>query len=488
MRKKKFDKQILEKAKRVIYYKVRKREMRFSLNTSLLALVFAIGAADVLAAPTVRSLGTGSISSSASAPTSAPNGVTGGTTGGAVSVATGSSSRAGSLRTGGYIGPRATVSTSSSGAADSATQSESTGTAVSSGSAGMNRASSTSPRLSVGSYIGAPHHSISTDGVDIDLSGKVDKFQGKDVKGEALIVGNDGYVTTGEIVTPDQLEIDLSHKVDKDQGTGNAGKALIVDDEGIVQPSDDFVNRFQGGNLENGEYEHAGEALVVGEDGYVTTGDVVTTSEVTNIVNQITQGLETDISGKVDKKQLTGAGKALVVDPADNILKPTGDFVNRFQGGDLENGEYENANMALVVDPTDGNVKPAGDFVNRFQGGDLENGEYKNAGKVLVVNDNGYVTTGRMDLDSLVDDLNLGELAYKDKVKNAEVADDAAIERRKMATDITSTLDWIDQWKNQELDPEAESPESAYQLDPESRYVLAVDEYGQPAWFKVAVE
>ena len=193
----------------MIYYKVRKREMRFSLNTSLLALVFTIGAADVLAAPTVRSLGTGSISSSA--PTPASSGMASGSTGGAGSVATGSSSRAGSLRTGGYIGPRATVSTSSSGAADSATQSESTGTAVSSGNAGLNRASSS--RLSVGSYIGAPHHAISTDGVDIDLSGYVEKFQGKDVKGEALIVGNDGYVTTGEIVTPDQLEIDLSHKV-----------------------------------------------------------------------------------------------------------------------------------------------------------------------------------------------------------------------------------------------------------------------------------
>ena len=465
MRKKKFDKQILEKAKRVIYYKVRKREMRFSLNTSLLALVFAIGAADVLAAPTVRSLGTGSISTSASAPTSAPNGVTGGTTGGAVSVATGSSSRAGSLRTGGYIGPRATVSTSSSGAADSATQSESTGTAVSSGSAGLNRASSS--RLSVGSYIGAPHHAISTDGVDIDLSGYVEKFQGKDVKGEALIVGNDGYVTTGEIVTPDQLEIDLSHKVDKDQ-RGSEGKVLIVNESGFVEASGDKVDREQRGS--------EGKALVVNEHGFVeATGEFLTSDQ-----------LGVDLSTKVDKNQSGAEGNVLSIDPTTGYVTNTKEVYfkeetdeklakklnNTVDAEDLD--DY--GGKALVVNPETGVISPSGDFVNRAQPG--------KEGKVLMVGDNGYVTTGSIDVDSLVDNLDLGALAYKDQIKNEDVADDAAIERKKMAEDITDTLDWVDTWKNQAEDPET----GDYKLDQNSRYVMAIDEFGEKAWFRVVVE
>ena len=57
-----------------------------------------------------------------------------------------------------------------------------------------------------------------------------------------------------------------------------------------------------------------------------------------------------------------------------------------------------------------------------------------------------------------------------------------------MAADITDTLDWIDEWKNQAGgDPEAEDPANPYKLDLGTRYVMALDEYGEKAWFKVIV-
>ena len=202
---------------------------------------------------------------------------------------------------------------------------------------------------------------------DIDLSGKVDVLQGRQYKGKALVVDNDGKVKPiGEI--PDA--IDINGKVDKFQGPEHAGSALIVDQYGNVQPTGDFVDADQG-------VENYGKTLIINADGRVVPGDV--------------DFSDLDIDGKVDKFQTTD-----------------------------------------------------------------------NADTVLVVNEEGWVAD--------------------EKIKNVHVADDAALERAKMAADITDTLDWVDAWKNQAED----SPDPAdYKLNRDERYVMALDEYGQKAWFRV---
>lgn len=431
------------------------REMKFDLQTSLLALIFAVGASDAIAAPAVRSLG-GFVPAS-----DASSNVTSGTSGaGSVAVPNGMASRAGSLRS----APRATVSSMPKPAGDST---GATGSSVS-------RAASTSAaqRLSIGSYIGAPKQ-ISTsgtnteeitninndiknitnivEGLETDISGKVDKEQGIAAAGQGLVVDSTGFVTTADIVTPEELNVDLSTKVDKDQGIVNKGKALLVDDAGYVIPGDvlkpgDIDLSTKVDKLQGREYKN--KALVVGADGIVRpTGDFMAAGEV-------------DLSGKVDKLQ--GAnyeGKTMVVDQW-GYLQPTGDFVETDQG-------TENEGKALLIN-AQGKVVPGDvDFtgletnisgkVDKFQGPD-------NVDKVLVVDEEGYVAD--------------------EKLRNVHVADDAALERKKMATDITDTLDWVDTWKNQAEDSET----GDYKLDPNSRYVMAVDEFGEKAWFRVVVD
>ena len=357
--------------------------MRFTFHTSLLTLVFAIGATDVLAAPAVRQLnggftGPGSAGTSANAPSgnmvtkpsasSVPSGIT--------------SSRAGSIRTN-SVRPSVTANpASNSGAMPSD---------------GSNRSASTSQRLSIGSYIGAPqkissggggdtteitndikniNNEISNitnivEGLETDISGKVDIAQGTQYTGKALVVDNDGKLKPiGEFMTPG--EVDISGKVDKLQGANYEGNALVVDQYGYLQPTGDFVNADQG-------VANHGKALVVNADGRVVPSDVDLGE------------LDVDLSGKVDKLQ-----------------------------GD--------------------------DHVN----------------EVLVVGSDGKVTD--------------------QKIVNANVADDAALERAKMARTITDTLDWVDVWKNQ-----SEDSDGTYKLDSDARYVMALDEYGEKAWFKVIV-
>lgn len=444
---------------------VKGREMKFTFRTSLITLICAVGVSDTFAAPAVRQLGgfvgtgsTGTGSVNTSAGTSAKV-----SSGSAVAKPSGiTSSRAGSIRS------TARPTVTSSGSAESVAT-------VSSGTADVNRSASTPQRLSIGGYIGAPRQISSSGGgdttevinnfnninndiqkitnilddVEADISGKVDKEQGINKAGQALVVGSDGWVTTSEFVTPNELDVDLSGKVDKDQGISEAGKALLVNADGIV-----------------------------------TTGDVLKPGDI-------------DLSTKVDKLQgRQYKGKALVVDN-DGVLKPIGDFVtpgdvdisgkvDKLQGADYEGN-------ALVVDQY-GYLQPTGDFVNADQGA-------ANQGKALVVNADGRVVPGDVDLgnldvdlsgkvDKLQGDEHVNEVLVvgsdgkvtDQKIVNANVADDAALERAKMAKTITDTLDWVDVWKNQ-----SEDSDGTYKLDSDARYVMALDEYGEKAWFKVIV-
>ena len=399
--------------------------MRFTFHTSLLTLVFAIGATDVLAAPAVRQLnggftGPGSAGTSANAPSgnmvtkpsasSVPSGIT--------------SSRAGSIRTN-SVRPSVTANpASNSGAMPSD---------------GSNRSASTSQRLSIGSYIGAPqkissggggdtteitndikniNNEISNitnivEGLETDISGKVDIAQGTQYTGKALVVDTQGNVKPiGEFVTQDELDVDLDGKVDKAQGIDAAGHVLSVD--------------------ANGNVTNANEVYFKPE-------------------------MDTKLAAKVDNFQgISKKGKALVVGN-DGVLKPTGDFVDADQGA-------ENHGRALVINDL-GRVVPGDiDFTEFDLDGKVDKLQgTQHMNEVLIVGSNGKVTD--------------------QKIMNANVADNAALERRKMAADIVNTLDWVDTWKNQAEDSET----GDYKLDSNARYVMALDEYGEKAWFKVIV-
>ena len=606
--------------------------MKFGLQTSLLALFFAIGSVDAFAAPTVRALGAATTGTSTAA--SATN------------------ARAGSLRpAGGYVRPTTTTANPVS-AETVAPANEESGTAVmvEGGTTGLNNRVSSSPRLSIGKYIGAPR-TISTDTkdvttiiervetdrievekqdklqdteyitvennevwleferlkdalkardgrevelettadgivwryvgesdwrllvswdelksnlnitninnsvtnmntkvtnliedvtrIDADVSGKVDKAQGVANAGKALVVGADGNVTTGTV------SVDMSGKVDKLQGTDYVGKAMVVDAEGYLQPTGEFTTTSDVttivNNVVNGietdisgkvdiaqGLDNAGKALVVGADGNVTTGTIDLAELAVDLSGKvdIAQGdthagkvLTVNESGNVDvginlEEALalklnntadaeTYGGKALIVDATTGEITPTGEFVTSVDlsgkvdvaqgatnagkvmtvdtdgnvgvGINLENALAAKLNnvadaetyggKALIVDTTTGQITPAGEFVAKNQGED-------NAGKALIVDDSGNVTTGRINTASL----GLGLLAYKDKVANGDVID-RTLQRAKMAADITDTLYWIDRWRDTEPMP-----------DDQTRYVMAVDEYGTKSWFRVVVD
>lgn len=101
----------------------------------------------------------------------------------------------------------------------------------------------------------------------------------------------------------------------------------------------------------------------------------------------------------------------------------------------------------------------------------------QHAGKVLVVNQ-----FGNVDLDEVPTLSTLGALATKDEVesadikdntiKNADVADDAAIERRKLANDVIESLNRADEWLTD------------YPSD--GRHVLGVVD-GNKQWMQVVV-
>ena len=370
---------------------------------------------------------------------------------------------------------------------------------------------------------------------DVDLSSRVAIDQGAGNVGKALVVGADGMVTTGDVT------VDITGKLDRNLGAGNVGKSLIIDEHGDVIPGEvDLSSRVavaqdsndagkvlminDEGNVVPGNVDlssrvavaqgedYAGKALVVDAAGNVTpSGDFVKTAQNTDDAGKfLTIDSEgnvvpgnVDLSSRVAVAQSTeDAGKVLLINSEGNVVPGNVDLSSRVavaqstedagkvllinSEGNVAPGTIDlsgkvdvaqgvgNAGKALVVDSS-GNVSATGEFLSAADLSgkvDIAQG-VENAGKALLIDEEGNVTVRRINSHSL----GLGNLAYKDKIKNEDVADDAAIERAKMAADITDTLYWIDRWRN-----------STTTLDDSTRYVMAIDETGAPSWFRVVVE
>ncbi len=370
---------------------------------------------------------------------------------------------------------------------------------------------------------------------DVDLSSRVAIDQGAGNVGKALVVGADGMVTTGDVT------VDITGKLDRNLGAGNVGKSLIIDEHGDVIPGEvDLSSRVavaqdsndagkvlminDEGNVVPGNVDlssrvavaqgedYAGKALVVDAAGNVTpSGDFVKTAQNTDDAGKfltidgegnVVPG-NVDLSSRVAVAQSTeDAGKVLLINSEGNVVPGNVDLSSRVavaqstedagkvllinSEGNVAPGTIDlsgkvdvaqgvgNAGKALVVDSS-GNVSATGEFLSAADLSgkvDIAQG-VENAGKALLIDEEGNVTVRRINSHSL----GLGALAYRDKIKNEDVADDAAIERAKMAADITDTLYWIDRWRN-----------STTTLDDSTRYVMAIDETGAPSWFRVVVE
>ena len=95
--------------------------------------------------------------------------------------------------------------------------------------------------------------------------------------------------------------------------------------------------------------------------------------------------------------------------------------------------------------------------------------------------DDGAVTKPKLhqdlqdEIDGKEDKANLKALAYKDQIRDADVADDAAISKSKLATDVQNALDNA---ANAVAAPAGEKPANS---------VLGTDGDGSPVWYEIAM-
>ena len=400
-------------------------EMKEGIKTSLVSILCVVATSAAFAAPTVRTIGGTGTYESAAAATAA--------------------SRAGSLRaTGGYVRPMTSISnTALNSAATTTPTATTTGGSVSAGTATVGRVAS-SPRLSIGKYIGAPKSISSSGGVGVDLTERVERLETEVISLETNkqnVLQDSTYIT----IEGDELILDIE-KIKEDLGLedGTDGREVEMgtNDEGLLW-------RYVGDEEWN--------ILITWDE----ISDKLDFSGLTETLNQRINNLRIEILAeldkKVDKDQGTdNAGKALVVGE-DGILAPTGDFYSKTE----IDQQIENINNTIVTaDDLDKKV-------DKDQGTD-------NAGKALVVGADGIVVPSDVEFATTTDLDNLGDLAYEDTV-SAPFINDGAVERAKLATDIAGTLTWVEGWKEwwDENRPG------------EGQYVMSVDEDGNQLWFRV---
>lgn len=417
--------------------------MREGIKTSLLSILcVATVSTGAFAAASVRSVGgTGAYESAASA-TNAANATM--------------NARAGSLRATGAARPTATVSAQPTATATANMATATQPSAVSAGTGNVNRAAS-APRLSVGKYIGVPKSVSSITNLP-DLNGRLDKLESDVVKLESDkqdALKDSTYIT----IEGDELFLDVE-KIKEDMGiTDGREVEMDVNNDGLLW-------RYTG--------DTGWQTLITWEELRNQLGlddmNQALNQEIANIRNELAEGLDT----KLDKNQGAGyAGKALVVGN-DGSVKPTGDFYTKdevdtkvtnvtnsiTQVGDNIDDKLAKkvdidqgtalAGRALVVG-ADGKVSPTGEFV--------ETGDVYNKTEI----DNKFNTIN----NELGD---LGALAYKDQIKNDDVAADAAITRDKMAAGVRQSLKLADDYLSN-------APNSG-------KHVLSVDG-GTPKWVPV---
>ena len=448
--------------------------MREGLRTSLLSIVCVVAVSGAaFAAASVRNVGgAGTYPSAASAATT-----------------TTTAARAGSLRSGTYVRPTTTTTAAKSGGGSAPMTTTTTSRAT------------TTPRLSIGKYVGAPK-SISSPGGggDNSLVERIESIERtitilENTKQEIIrgsdyiIVDNNEVILNVEKLIQD-LEIQpgmdgrpVELDADNDEGikwryVTRAGEpedtwkllvtwAAVADRIDLTEMNeyvDNSVTRIKQEieadlskkvDKEQG-VQYAGQVLTVDSTGHVTPGNVVySTTEVDQFITNIGDDLDT----KVDKKQGTeNAGKVLYVNDSGFVEPGSVDIPDISGKVDVAQGT-ENAGKVLIVD-REGKVTTGDVDIPDISGKvDVVQGT-ENAGKALIVND-----SGKVDLS----DNAFGKLAYKDTVGTDDI-ENGSVTRQKAAEDITGVLSWAEWWKENSPGEDA---------------LLSVDADGNQQWFYV---
>lgn len=389
------------------------------LKTSLLSLICgAAVSAGAFAAPTVRTIGgNGTYTSTAAA----------------------TSSRAGSLRTTGTSGGlRPSVSVSGAANSSGTTTGTTAGTSVSTGIATAGRVAS-SPRLSIGKYIGAPTSVSTTPSGDTspDLLPRIEKLEADVSDLEANKQDNlDGseyiYIENDSVILDvAKLQAALDIATSGEPGRDGREVQMGTNDDGIL-------------------WHYVGET----DWNILITWDAIRSKLNISAINQEIADLTDALNRKLDKQYDVS----------------------------VETGDPTLVNKALIVS-MNGAIQPLGEFVSVDQGRQNEN-------KILVVDGEGRVTLGDDQVGSVTNqdlaDLGLKRLAYENSVTTPLITD-SAVDRAKLADDIARVISWIEWWKKNApgditIDADGKMTGDGMQ------YVLSVDANGNAKWFKVITE
>ncbi len=388
--------------------------MREGIKTSLVSIMCVVAASVANAAPTVRTIGGAGTYDSAAAAANAT-----------------AAARAGSLRaTGGYIRPTASVSTGAASTAAAPSTGTTMGGSVSTGGATVGRVAS-SPRLSIGKYIGAPKSISTSGGAGSDLTGRVEQLE-TDVaslqtdKQDAL--ADSTYIT----IAGDELILDLEkikQDLEIDDGTDGREVEMGTNDDGLL-------------------WRYVGDT----EWQTLITWDAISEKldfdGIDETINQSITNLRTEmlaeLDKKVDKDQGTdNAGRVLAIGD-DGMVAPSDNYYSKTeidqQIQNITDGQVTTADLDTKLDKNQG---------------------VDNANKTLVVGADGTVVPSDVEFATTDDLDNLGALAYKDTVSTADI-DAKAVERSKLADDITTQLSGVQFWEDWWIAHQAELASGDY--------------------------
>lgn len=435
--------------------------MREGIKTSLISLVCATAVSVGFAAPSVRAVGgSGTVNSAASA----------------------TASRSGSLRTtGGYVRPTATTTTALKAATTAPTSTATATTATPATTTSVGRVA-TSPRLSIGKYIGGTPKATSTSNPSSELTQRLDKLEADVDKVDADkqdTLKDSTYIS----IQDNELILDVEKiRTDLDLHAGKDGREVEIGTNDSA-----LLWRYAGDAdwTELIEWATMKSKLGLGD----VKESIDNTAEVIARTSQEVADINSGLAEKISLTQFAdNKGMALVVDEEGKIVA-AGNFANAddvytkdkvYSKEEVYNKDEvyakdkvytkdETYGKGDVYNKTEINSQITGvnmelaNKVDKFQGADK-------VGKPLVIGSDGNVIVSSKDIPTID---NIGLMAFKDSVSNGDV-DDGALERSKMAASITDTLAWIDEWRN------------SMPTEPGERYVFAIDENGDAGWFKVA--
>ena len=267
-----------------------------------------------------------------------------------------------------------------------------------------------------------------------NLNAKQDINVGADKNGQILTVGADGNITTSTTI---------------EQSAVN-GLTEALNTKADVSALDDYVTNDGLTTAVDGALDAAG---VVTEESLATKGFVT----------------ETQLNEKdyVTNSELATKGYATTADLAgkQDVL-----------GYTAENEENKTDDM--TVDAGSTTKYPTVHAVEAYVTNTVAEGVDINTDQI----DDGAITKPKLhqdlqdEIEGKEDKANLKALAYKDKIKDADVADNAAIAKSKLALDVQTALDNA---ANAVAAPDGEKPANS---------ILGTDGDGDPTWYEIVLE